>query len=247
MDRRGDHSGALLRGPGRAQAHRAVRDRGGAPLRAAPAGRRLLRRRGGARGGCPAWADRRRDPLGAVAAAAGVDPDDPAARLLRGGRAASRRQPAGPEPASTCWSRSRSRGSRSTAHGGSSCSASSPWCTTLALPAAIIGEPQYGSSRYVGCGCRDDHRGADQASRSRRWSATLRRLSAGSRAVFGRMQEAFISMDADGDGHRVERTAERIFGWSADEAHGRSVAGADPARARPRKASSWYRAVLGGR
>ena len=95
--------------------------------------------------------------------------------------------------------------------------------TTLALPAAIIGEPQYGSEQYVGAGAAMII-AVPISLAIQTLVETLRRLSAGSRAVLDGMQEAFISMDADGVVIAWNERAEQIFGWSADEANGRSVA-----------------------
>lgn len=94
---------------------------------------------------------------------------------------------------------------------------------TLALPAAIIGEPQYGSEQYARAGASMII-AVPISLAIQALVEALRRLSADSRAVLDGMQEAFISMDAEGVVIAWNERAEQIFGWNADEAHGRSIA-----------------------
>ena len=175
-----------------------------------------VRRRGGARGVCPAWADRRHGPLASLGAAARRGPRpcrcSPTSWWLHCCATRAARTRLALVLVAIC----RSPGSHSTARGCSCSRRSVADGRDVGAAAAIIGEPLYGGGP-VSCARdrRGDRRGADRARCPGAGSDDAAApASAGSRAVLDASQDAFISIDADGLVIEWNPQAERIFGWS---------------------------------
>jgi diguanylate cyclase (GGDEF)-like protein/PAS domain S-box-containing protein len=93
---------------------------------------------------------------------------------------------------------------------------------TLALPVWLIGEPQYESSQLALAGVTMVAAIA-LGGRVQSLVARTRLLAGESQAILDGVQEAFIVVDEEGLVTEWNRQAERIFGWTRDEALGRPV------------------------
>ena len=93
---------------------------------------------------------------------------------------------------------------------------------TLALPVWLIGAPQYESSQLALAGVTMVAAIA-LGGRVQALVAQMRRLAGESQAILDEVNDAFMVVDEDGLVREWNQQAERVFGWTRDQAVGRPV------------------------